>query len=177
MPLVSIETSGTSSLKTMNTIRSTSSAFSLIHSGTSEANIELNHTSDLILQISGTSDVQLKGQVEGNARITVTGVGKLAALDCPMGRVDINVAGAGSAYINSKQGVYASASGASTIYYEGTLKSGKTTGASSIKSYFSNGNDDENENWLDLWSRSTKVVTGSWILLIFLGVIGYFICY
>jgi len=136
-PLIGLKTSGASSMRSTNFILSDpSSSLNLGHSGSSTAALELQHGSNLVADMSGSSRVTLSGQVQGSGRLSVHGAAKLSAIKCPiMQIVEAEVHGSGKAYVYGVEGVHARASGAGTIYYQGILLSQYRNGASSIMPY------------------------------------------
>ncbi len=140
-----------------NFIRSDpSSPLNLGHSGSSTAALKLQHGSNLVADISGSSQVNLSGriqgdgrlsalgasqvdlsgQVQGNGQLSVGGAAKLSAIKCEIMKIaETDVSGSGKASVYGVKGVRARASGASTIYYRGNLVEQHTEGASKIMPY------------------------------------------
>ena len=171
-PLVGLKTTGASSMSSKNTIRSNpSSPLNLVHSGASTATLDLQHGSNLIADISGSSRVALSGRVQGNGRVNVSGAAKLAAMACQMQTVEAQAGGTGQAYVNGVEGVHARVGGVGTIYYQGTLLSQHRSGAGSIKAYFPGQSPAEPQYWS---SGSSKVTDRNRGLLAIFTALGFF---
>ena len=133
-PLISLEISGTSSIKSDNIIYSSAtSLLNIAHSGTGTAILELEHRSSLNVAMSGTGRMILSGRVHGNGRLSVSGTSDLNAISCPMKLVTVEMSGNAFVRANGLDGVYITMSGAGYFCYRGPLLNSVISGTGSIQ--------------------------------------------
>ena len=96
----------------------TTDSFTLDITGAANGKAMLN-VNDLTVNISGAGDLTLTGTAETN-NISMTGAGRLEALDLETRTTTINMAGAGSVKINATEELNITAGGVGTIEYKGS---------------------------------------------------------
>ncbi|CAF1353913.1 unnamed protein product [Adineta ricciae] len=127
-----IEMSGTERIRTTNSIDS--QYLKLKMSGSSSGDIQLNVSSKLHIEMSGTAHLTLSGHVNGSGFIHLTGVNTFDGTRCSIEKVSLFVTGVGTAYVVGYAAVDIDVSSVGTVYYRGPIRKLHYTGVGSVKS-------------------------------------------
>ena len=103
-------------------------------SGAANTDLQIE-ASLLIAEISGAASCEMAGNTK-NLKLNISGAGNFNAVDLESETVDIEVSGAGSARVNTKDELKATVSGAGSVNYTGkpSVKEIEITGAGSVRS-------------------------------------------